>query len=348
MKIAKGILLGIVVLVVAAGLYLLAVAVVPGFEVPRQPLSGTIRAVEQQHGQPPSSRKDISFIVQGTEVSAWLYLPPGVPGRLPCVVMASGLGGTKDMGDAYARRFQEAGFAVFSFDYRYFGDSGGKPRQLIWIPDQLEDWAAAVEYVRRIPGIDSSRIALWGTSLSGGHVITTAAKDRKIACVVSQCPGVDGRESAELSFRTLPFGYNLRMLMHGQRDLVRFWLGLSPHKVPIVGRPGTIALMTASNAFEAFGRLAPEGFVNEACARIIVRGDKYRPIKYAHDVRCPVFLQICEKDQLVPVKSVEETGKILAQHARIVRYPIGHFDVYFGKNFDRSVRDQIDFFRKHL
>ena len=39
-------------------------------------------------------------------------------------------------------------------------------------------------------------------------------------------------------------GINFRMIMHGQRDLVRSWLGLSPHKIPIVGKPGSIALMT--------------------------------------------------------------------------------------------------------
>ena len=106
--------------------------------------------------------------------------------------------------------------------------------------------------------------------------------------------------------------------------------------------------MTASNAYEAFAQIAQDNFVNEACARIIIRGDKYRPIRYAPTVRCPVLLQICEKDQLVSVESIEETGRILGQRAEIRRYPIGHFDVYFGKNHETSVRDQIEFFKKHL
>jgi hypothetical protein len=106
--------------------------------------------------------------------------------------------------------------------------------------------------------------------------------------------------------------------------------------------------MTASNAYDAFVQIAPDSFVNEACARIIVRGDKYRPIKFAQDVRCPVLLQICQKDELVSVKSIEETGQILGQYAEIKRYPIGHFDVYFGKNRETSINDQIEFYRKHL
>ncbi|MBN1382800.1 MAG: alpha/beta fold hydrolase [Deltaproteobacteria bacterium] len=331
-----------------AVIYLLIVAVVPGFKVPDQPLGNDERAVKIPREESFISRKDVSFNVKETEISAWLYLPRCIPEHLPYIVMASGLGGTKDMGEGYALRFPKAGFAVLSFDYRCFGQSKGLPRQLMWIPYQLEDWAAALEYARALSMVDPGRIALWGTSLSGGHVIVTAARDHKIACVVAQCPGVDGRASAELVFKTLPLGYNLHMLMHGQRDLVRSWLGLSSHKIPIVGKPGSIALMMASNAYEAFDQLTRDDFVNEACARIIIRGDKYRPIKCAHDVQCPVLLQICEKDQLVPAESIEDTGKILGQRAQIRRYTIGHFDIYFGKNFEMSVYDQIEFFKQHL
>jgi acetyl esterase/lipase len=349
MKIVKRILLGIAIVVVAACLYLLAVAVLPGFEVPQQPLRKTVPVAQLPHKEPFVTRRDVSFYVKGTLLSAWLYLPLDTSAPIPCIVMASGLGGTKDMGlDEYERRFQDAGFAVLVFDYRYFGQSEGEPRQLIWIPYQLEDWAAAIEYARSLNAVDPARIALWGTSLSGGHVIVIAARDRRIACVTAQCPGLDGRAFAEMAFERYSIGYNLRMVMHGQRDIVRSWLGLSPHKVPIVGKPGSIALMTASNAYDAFVQLAPESFVNEACARIIVRGDKYRPIKYAHDVRCPVLLQICQKDELLSVESIEETGRILGRYAEIRRYPIGHFDVYFGKNRENSINDQIEFYRKHL
>jgi dienelactone hydrolase len=349
MKILKRILLGVAILVLSAVIYLLAVAVFPGLDVPEQHLKKTIPSINAPRQSPPAGRKDVSFRVQGTELSAWLYLPRGFSEPRPCIVMASGLGGTKNMGlHEYALRFQEAGFAVLVFDYRYCGESKGEPRQLIWIPDQLEDWAAAIEYARSLDSVDPARIALWGTSLSGGHVLTIAARDKRIACIAAQCPGVDGRASAEKAFETQPLGYNLRLLMHGQRDIVRSWLGLSPHKIPIVGKPGSIALLTAANSYEAFSELAPEGFVNEACARIIVRGDKYRPIKYARDVRCPVLLQICLNDELLSVESIEETGRILGQRAEIKRYPIGHFDVYFGKNRETGIIDQIEFYRKHL
>jgi dienelactone hydrolase len=219
---------------------------------------------------------------------------------------------------------------------------------LIWIPHQLEDWGAAVEYARHLEMVDPKKIALWGTSLSGGHVIVTAAKDHEIVCVAAQCPGLDGRASAEMGFETAGMGKGLRLIMHGQRDLVRSWLGLSPHKIPIVGKSGSIALMTTENVFDFFEKAAPDGYVNEACARILIRADKYRPVKHAPNVRCPVLLQICDHDSIIPASAVRETEKNLGEHAEVKHYPIGHFDIYKGRHFEQAVSDQLDFFQRHL
>ena len=48
------------------------------------------------------------------------------------IVMAHGLGGTRRMRlTAFAERFVAEGYACLVFDYRYFGDSEGQPRQLL-------------------------------------------------------------------------------------------------------------------------------------------------------------------------------------------------------------------------
>ena len=340
-----GIIVGILI-----GLFVLELAIVafiPGFSVPKQRMEKAKKSTKEIGPKKPWARKDVSFQVKRTSLSAWLYLPENLSAPVPCIIMGHGLGGTKDIIlESYAIRYQEAGFAVLTFDYRHFGESDGEPRQLIWIPYQLEDWLAAITYARGLKEIDPARIALWGTSMSGGHVIVTAAKDKKIACVVAQCPGLDGRASAIMAFKRE--GFNFRMIMHGQRDLVRSWFGLSPHKIPIVGKPGSIALLTTPDAYDFFGKFAPENPVNEACARIIIRGDKYRPVKHAKNVRCPVLLQICDNDSFTPLSAAEETEKRLGKYAEVKHYPIGHFDIYIGDNFEKSVSDQLAFFKKHL
>jgi len=325
-----GIIIGILI-----GLFVLELAIVafiPGFSVPKQPLEKAKQPTKEVKAKPSRPRKDVNFKVKGTSLSAWLYLPENLSTPVPCIIMGHGLGGTKAMGlESYAFRFQEAGLAVLAFDYRHLGESEGEPRQLVWIPYQLQDYTAAIDYARSLKEIDPAKIALWGTSLSGGHVIVTAAKDNKIACVSAQVPLLDGRVSGLMAYKhkIIRLGHGLRMIMHGQRDFVRSWLAFS-------------------EAYETLGELAPDDFINEACARINIRMDKYRPVKKAKNVRCPILLQVCEKDIGTPTSLVEEAEKRLGKLAEVIYYPIDHFDIYLGENFEKSVSDQLDFFKKHL
>ena len=179
-------------------------------------------------------------------------------------------------------------------------------------------------------------------------MIVTAARDPAIACVSAQCPGLDGQAAALESFKRMGIGTSLRMIMHGQRDLVRSWLGLSPHRVPIVGKPGTLALMTTQDAWDSFPTLIPATYVNEACARILIRGDKYHPVAYARQVRCPVLLQVCDRDTLVPISAIEKTARILGDLAEVKHYPLNHFEISTGTGFEQGMRDQVAFFQKHL
>jgi hypothetical protein len=115
-----------------------------------------------------------------------------------------------------------------------------------------------------------------------------------------------------------------------------------------VGKPGSMACLTTPDAYDAFRKRVPDTFINEVCARIIIRGDKYRPVKHARNVRCPVLLQICDYDSTIPRSAAEETEKELGKYAEVKHYPIGHFDIYVGDNFEKSVSDQLAFLKKHL
>jgi fermentation-respiration switch protein FrsA (DUF1100 family) len=340
------ILVAVGVVIGAIAIYLVLIAFVLDLSVPAQPLERGA-ADEDPVGAPPT--RDVRFEVDGTALRGWLFLPQDTPAPFPCIVMAHGFGGTRDCGlDRYAGRFRKAGFAVLAFDYRHFGASEGEPRQLYWNPLQLEDWSAAVAYARGLDEVDASRIALWGSSASGGHVIVTAAKDPEIVCVSAQCPGLDPRHEARGWFSRLGPRRIARLIMHAQRDMARSRFGLSPHKIPIVGRPGTVAFFDLPDAYAGYSALAPEGFVNEVCARIVLRAGVYRPIEHAKDVRCPVLLQICEQDELVAPETAEATAEELGALAGVERYPIGHFDIYHGAPFEIAVRDQLAFFKKHL
>jgi hypothetical protein len=136
--------------------------------------------------------------------------------------------------------------------------------------------------------------------------------------------------------------------MHAQRDMGRSRFGLSAHKIPIVGRPGTLAMITAPGAFDGYSKIIPSGFVNEVCARILLRSHGYNPIDYAKEVKCPVLLQVCEKDNLVSKKSYQNTMIFLGNNANLKIYPIEHFEIYEGIHFEKAINEQIAFFQKYL
>ncbi len=55
------------------------------------------------------NRTDVTFLSHGTRCAAWLYRPVG-PAPYPCIVLAHGLGATRNMKlPEYAEHFVEAG-----------------------------------------------------------------------------------------------------------------------------------------------------------------------------------------------------------------------------------------------
>jgi predicted alpha/beta hydrolase len=69
--------------------------------------------------------------------------------------------------DLFAARFHEAGFSVLAFDYRHLGESGGQPRQVVRIREQLADWSAAVGFAATLrPAAGSSAGAGLGSRCS--------------------------------------------------------------------------------------------------------------------------------------------------------------------------------------
>src|SRR6266540_5241246 len=125
-----------------------------------------------------TARQKVHFPSGDTTCAAWHY--PGCNGG--CVIMAGGLAVTKEPGtDRFAKRFHEAGFTVLAFDYRHLGESGGEPRQIVRVGEQLADWQAAIAFARTLPGVDAARLAIWGFSLSGGHVFRVASRHPDLA-----------------------------------------------------------------------------------------------------------------------------------------------------------------------
>ncbi len=117
------------------------------------------------------------------------------------------------------------------------------------------------------------RVALWGTSLGGGHVIGVAADDPRIAAVVAQVPfngfpkSVEGRSAMA----------TLRLLGASVTDAIRGWLGFPPAYIPVVGSTGDLAVMASTHAQQTIDSMRSGHWRNEVAPRILFEMMRYKP-----------------------------------------------------------------------
>jgi uncharacterized protein len=270
-------------------------------------------------------------------------------GLRPCVVLGHGLGGTVDSGLLpFAERFAAAGIDALAFDYRHFGASDGEPRQVLSVPRQLEDYAAAIAYARSLDGVDPERIVVWGSSYSGGHVVPAAVADGRVAAAISQVPSMDGRAAVLNLARYAGAGHLARLVLAGLRDLAGSLGGRPPVMIPLVGPPGSVGAMTSADADPGYHAIAGSTWRNEVAARLALGTGLYRPGRQADRLPCPILIQIADHDAIAPPKAAQDAAWRATGRAEVRTYPIGHFDIYVGAPFERAIADQLQFLRRHV
>jgi uncharacterized protein len=298
--------------------------------------------------QPTVTRSQVWFSSQGVNCAGYLYRPANTDGSLPCVVLGHGTAGTMDRLFGYAEQFAAAGLAVLLFDYRGWGMSDGEPRQVIDISGQLDDWRAAVRFARTVEGVDPERVALWGSSLSGGHVVTIAAEDPRIAAVVAQVPWFGDARTASQILRQLLTKSTLKLVLAGIRVAIRGARGRPPYLVPIIGEPGETALFTGPEVKAALVAKGLGGsWRNEFAPRFIFAVPRYEPAKLIERLKMPLLVCVGDRDRETPADYVARVVD-RAPRAELRRYAASHFEMYHGETLNRVLRDQTEFLRSHL
>jgi pimeloyl-ACP methyl ester carboxylesterase len=289
------------------------------------------------------NRSELRIPAGGTTIAAWHYAADGTHHR-PCVVMAHGFCGTRDAGlVGFGERFADAGIDALCFDYRGFGASGGHARQVVDFADQRRDYHSAVDAARRLAYVEG--VAIWGTSLSGGHVFAVATERRDLIGAIALTPIVDGQMTVLRMRRTIPPRTAIRLGASAIRDAIGARTGSPPLLLPAVGAPRSAAMLTTPDALPGYLAVARDAplWRNEFAARMLLAVPRYRPGLHADRVKCQMLVQIAGADRNAP----PDLARAAAQRAKaqVREYSgVGHFDVYDrGPAFDAVVADQISF-----
>ena len=282
--------------------------------------------------------RHVNIWSDGTRLSGDLWHPRGLQSghNLPAVILCHGWGGLRaHLNQAYAPEFAKAGYVVLTFDYRGWGDSDSRLvikekmpdpdesgmitvraqaiREVVDPFDQTEDIIHCIDYLSGEPGVDPGRIGLWGTSFGGGHVVYVAALDKRVKCIVSQVPSMDGG-----------------------------WVNLfcQPAKLSTQRARGEID--PVPQGINKIGRLNGTPFLSRIA--------KYHPVKFASQLKIPVLIIVAEKEELMDnTLHGERVYKLVKGNvpAKYEVFPGSHFEIY-GKGRKQSIKMALEWFDKHL
>jgi uncharacterized protein len=287
--------------------------------------------------------EETTFRSEGVGCAARVYRPDAqLEEATPCVVMGNGFSLTQDDGlPTFAERFAGEGITALTFDFRHLGGSGGEPRQVIDINRQRADFRAAVSFARALEGIDADAVAVWGFSSGGGLAIYTAADDQRIAAAIALCPAAD----TTALLRRMP----MRTLNAVNIAILRNMLGRARVRIPVAAHPGSVAWFSQPEALPGFDAIRGDRSLwrNEYLPLSFAGATSFRAVRVAHRVTCPLFVNIGEKDHIVPRKAAERTAE-RAPRGELGTYPIDHFSGFLDEGFERVVTDQIEFLSRHL
>ncbi len=271
-------------------------------------------------------REEVLLPCNGVYCHGLVYRPKTPQTGLPAIVMAMGFGMIKEIhSDDYGPIFARKGFAVLAFDYRRFGKSQGEPRQALYPEDQVADYRCAISFFREQPYVDPEKICVWGTSFSGGHVLTLLAfPSPGIKCGIAQVPNVYSYYSA-LNF----FGSLDPVLLLAEQGRAQCCKG-EPAYVPIVSREG-LGILRSEEAINYYLEKASqyEGFENRITMDSIDRILAYNPGYYAELISKPLMAIIAEKDQTTPPDvALSVLSKVKNAPVEIIKLDVGHFQIY--------------------
>jgi hypothetical protein len=199
------------------------------------------------------SQEHLEFESGGVSMFGVLHLPEDRP--TAALVTTGPLTSVKEQASgAYAKALSMRGFAALTFDHRYFGESGGRPRQFENPAAKIEDIGAAVSALANDGRTRDLPLGAVGICAGGGYMARAVAEVSALGAFA----GVAGVYS-DASQTKGWFGDAYDTMMQRARKAERRFETTGEADIPAVAPEGGDVAMPLLEAYEFYG--TPRGAV---------------------------------------------------------------------------------------
>ncbi|MGY3794453.1 alpha/beta hydrolase family protein [Aquimarina sp. 433] len=294
-----------------------------GFPIPLNLKKGTVILNRPQEPKPPFNyySEEITFVSNADNVSLKGTLTlPEKNGQFPLVIIVSGSGPQNRDGDMFGHKpylvladhLTKNGIAVFRFDERGVGESGGDFGKVTIELSSL-DVKSAIDFLKERKEINNAKIGLIGHSIGGIVTPKVASENKKISfLVLLAAPGVPGDQlmlSQKAAFEK-DMGLNELQIQQGQKIVKEAYDIIKEAKLD------NQSLKDSIHSFykNKYGNLFPENqrkaLVNQITSYEVASFIRSRPSEYLEKIKIPVLalngdkdLQVLSKENLTAIKT---------------------------------------------
>jgi uncharacterized protein len=291
----------------------------------------------------------VDFISHGLRLQANFHTPEG-PGPHPTLIVQHGFSGVKEMVDDFCAYFVRHGFACFAYDYPTLGESEGEPRSDSDPIAQIRSIRDAVSFLELRDDVDSDRIGFWGSSYSGGHAIAIAALEKRVKCVVSQVPLVNGMATMR-ALQSIEGVAQLREALNEEsRSMMR---GNPPSVLPVsVDDPTAPQVFPGRRTSQYLKDVLADipTWRNQATLRTVGYVMDYDVTGHVPEIGITPLLMIIGKvDEITPIGPQLDVYRAAGEPKKLVIVDGDHYSVYeHDKCFEPAAAAAAAWFVEHL
>jgi uncharacterized protein len=175
------------------GLFILLIGLLLHFYIIYNYLPHAIRIFQEKPlfivpaGQAVEFAENVAFPTSNGLTLRGCYLPAAGP-RKGVIVFGLEFGSNRWSAVTYCDFLREQGYDIFSFEFRGQGESDPQPgyEPLQWVTDyEVDDFRAALAYLKSRPDADPRGVGLFGISKGGSAGLMAAASEAYVRCFVT-------------------------------------------------------------------------------------------------------------------------------------------------------------------